>query len=281
MELIWQCLMDHGFDRQSAVVNLGGGMITDLGGFVAATYKRGIDFFHIPTTLLAMVDAAIGGKTGINYGVVKNQLGTITLPKATVIDTEFLKTLSDYDLKTGLAEVFKHGLISDRTLWEELGEIENFYSVRSWDAIIEKAVAVKVNIVEKDPTEKGMRKLLNFGHTIGHALESHLLETNRKISHGHAVALGMMAETHLSANYSGLSSESTEEIFRLLKKHYEIPSFSFEDIDALTALLRHDKKNVSGAFRFTLLEDIGKGVIDVEVSTEDGKEAIEFLNSVR
>lgn len=194
---IWSILADLGADRKSALLNLGGGVITDLGGFVASTFKRGIDFINIPTTLLGMVDAAIGGKNGVDLGALKNQIGVINAPKLVLIDTDFLETLPQNHMKSGLAEMLKHGLIFDKTYWNQFKDLKDL-NFDDLDQLIHRSVEIKNEIVCQDPTETGVRKALNFGHTLGHAIESHFLETPTLLLHGEAIAIGMVLESYIS-----------------------------------------------------------------------------------
>src|SRR5690606_38544696 len=194
---VWETMSETQASRKSLMINLGGGMITDMGGFIASTFKRGIDLINIPTSLLAMVDASVGGKTGIDLNGIKNLIGTFAMPELTLIHPEFLQTLPEREFRSGLAEMLKHGLIHDKNHWLELIEIENFDFI-SIDYLIEKSVKIKQEIVEKDPFENGIRKILNFGHTIGHALESQLLQTENPLLHGEAISVGMMVESILS-----------------------------------------------------------------------------------
>ena len=264
---VWTQLSQVGGDRKSLLINLGGGVVTDLGGFVAATFKRGIDFINIPTTLLAMVDASVGGKTGVDLGSLKNQVGVIEQPEMVLIFPEFLKTLEERQLKSGFAEMLKHGLIMDDAYWNHLcSGIDDAIGNEE----IQNSIKIKGDIVAKDPTEKNIRKKLNFGHTLGHAIESYFLNaTDREtLLHGEAIAIGMVLEGYLSHKLTGLSKIELDEIKRNFSKHYSPVKFSKSEIETVLELLKHDKKNEHGNINFVLLNRIGSAVIDVKVSTE-------------
>jgi len=271
---VWEKLSMGGGDRKSILINLGGGVVTDLGGFVAATFKRGIDFINIPTTLLAMVDASVGGKTGVDLGVLKNQVGIIKQPKMVLLFPEFLKTLEKRQLTSGFAEMLKHGLISDSQYWKELTASNDFHDITA----IRTSVAIKNGIVEKDPTEQNVRKQLNFGHTLGHAFESYFLDTETKtpLLHGEAIAVGMILEGYLSHALTGLSMLELDEIKRVFLNHFEKVDFTPTDIEIIVDLLKHDKKNAHGAINFVLLQEIGNTVLDVKVPPELYVEAFAY-----
>ncbi|MFD2585685.1 3-dehydroquinate synthase [Croceitalea marina] len=271
---VWQQLSDLGADRKSLLINLGGGVVTDLGGFVASTFKRGIDFINIPTTLLAMVDASIGGKTGVDLGVLKNQVGVINQPVMVLIFPEFLATLEERQLKSGFSEMLKHGLISDSTYWEELINTKDFSSTD----FIRKSVAIKNSVVLQDPTEKGIRKKLNYGHTIGHAIESYFLDSPhlKTLLHGEAIAIGMILEGYFSHELSGLSKLDLNEIKKAFLSHFKKVDFTDQDIEIIIDLLKHDKKNTHGNVNFVLLQEIGIPVLDVKVPLELFKKAFAY-----
>nr|WP_299339557.1 3-dehydroquinate synthase [Allomuricauda sp.] len=260
---LWQQLSNRGGDRKSLLINLGGGVLTDLGGFVASTFKRGIDFINIPTTLLAMVDASIGGKTGVDLGSLKNQVGVINQPEMVLVFPKLLKTLEHRQTVSGYAEMLKHGLIRDAEYWEKLRAAENFTEAES----IQKSIAIKNSVVQEDPTEQGIRKILNFGHTLGHAIESYFLESSDKPSllHGEAIAVGMILEAYLSHELKGLSKLSLHEIKQTFLKHFDRVHFEKEDIDVIVDLMRYDKKNAHGNINFVLLQEIGAAVTDIKV----------------
>lgn len=266
MEL-WQTLIDLGADRKSIILNLGGGVITDLGGFVACTFKRGIDFIHIPTTLLAMVDAAIGGKNGIDLGQLKNQIGVIKEPKAVVIDTIFLTTLPPREMRSGLAEMLKHGLIYDKNYWDEIKNISNL-NTDDLDRLVYQSVQIKNEIVSQDLTEKGIRKSLNFGHTLGHAIESYFLENENKptLLHGEAIAIGLILESYLSLELNLITKEEYAEIKYYISDIFEPIAFTSEDVEKIISLLIFDKKNEFGKIQFALLNGIGGISLNQNVS---------------
>lgn len=255
---VWQTLIELGADRKTLLVNLGGGVVTDLGGFVASTFKRGIDFINVPTSLLGMVDAAIGGKNGVDLGPIKNQIGVINPPRAVLIDTDFLSTLPNNQMRSGLAEMLKHGLIYDKTYWEKF---KNLSKLDHYDLeeLVYRSIEIKNQIVQQDPTENGIRKALNFGHTLGHAIESYFLDNNEKKSllHGEAIAAGMILEAYLSYEKQLLNWEDYIEIKTLLLSLYEPIDFSEKDIEEILTYLIHDKKNEYGKIQFSLLEGIG------------------------
>jgi len=251
---IWEQLTINNFDRNSLLINLGGGVIGDMGGFCAATYKRGIEFLHIPTTLLAMVDASVGGKLGIDFKGFKNQIGLFNNPKAVLISPEFLETLSESELKSGFSEVLKHALISDNSLWVKLKN--TLFTDLDWENIIDTSVQIKNKIVLADPFEKGERKKLNFGHTFGHAIESYYLEKGTPISHGEAVFMGMILETEIS----DLSENDKNEIKNYILSNFALPYTPKKSY--LHKFLINDKKNQDGKINFTLLSGIGNCSFD-------------------
>ena len=246
---IWEQLTINNFDRNSLLINLGGGVIGDMGGFCAATYKRGLEFIHIPTTLLAMVDASVGGKLGIDFKGFKNQIGLFNNPKAVLISSVFLETLAESELKSGFAEVVKHALISDNSLWLKLKNTP--FTDLDWEDIIDTSVQIKNKIVLADPFEKGERKKLNFGHTFGHAIESYYLEKRTPISHGEAVFMGMILETKIS----DLSESDKNEIKNYVLSNFALPYTPKKS--SLHKFLINDKKNQNGKINFTLLNGIG------------------------
>jgi 3-dehydroquinate synthase len=251
---IWEQLTINNFDRNSLLINLGGGVIGDMGGFCAATYKRGLEFIHIPTTLLAMVDASVGGKLGIDFKGFKNQIGLFNNPKAVLISSEFLETLAESELKSGFAEVVKHSLISDNSLWLKLKNTP--FTDLDWEDIIDTSVQIKNKIVLADPFEKGERKKLNFGHTFGHAIESYYLEKGTPISHGEAVFMGMILETKIS----DLSETDKNEIKNYVLSNFALPYTPKKS--SLHKFLINDKKNQNGKINFTLLNGIGNCSLD-------------------
>lgn len=264
--ILWNALSNAGADRKSVLLNLGGGVITDLGGFVAATFKRGIDFINIPTTLLAMVDAAIGGKTGVDMGSLKNQIGVIQEPEMVLIFTDFLKTLAEDQLNSGSAEMLKHGLVQDEAYWDELRKTTNYAD----EVLIRKSVEIKTGVVNQDINESGLRKILNFGHTLGHAIESYFLEKkgHRTLLHGEAIAIGIVLEAYISNQLTGLSKLLLDEIKTTFLSRFEKITITPEDIEVILELLRYDKKNSHGKINFVLLPTIGKAKADLQVPEE-------------
>ncbi|MAM18733.1 MAG: 3-dehydroquinate synthase [Bacteroidota bacterium] len=278
---VWNAMSELDGDRKSLMINLGGGVVTDLGGFVASTFKRGIPFINIPTTLLAMVDASVGGKTGVDLGNLKNQVGVIVQPEMVLIDTNYLSTLPQPQMRSGLAEILKHGLIADEKYWKKLRAM-NELKYSDLDDIIEKSVKIKANIVDRDPYERDERKTLNFGHTLGHAIESFCLSNpDRKILlHGEAIAIGMILEAYISAEEKDFPKEKLEDLNNFIKDIYGVDSFSSKEIKQIQKLLKYDKKNEYGRINFVLLEDIGLPVIDCEVDPDLIEKSFDYyLNS--
>lgn len=272
---VWEALSELGADRKSILINLGGGVLTDLGGFVASTFKRGIDFINVPTTLLAMVDASVGGKTGVDLGVLKNQVGVINQPVMVLILPDFLDTLEPRQVKSGFAEMLKHGLIQNKAYWETLKKAKTLISLKKH---ILTSVQIKNEVVLQDPTEQGIRKILNYGHTLGHAIESYFLENEAKktLLHGEAIAIGMILEGYLSYKLSGLSKSILEDIKNTFLHSFEKVEFSELDINAILHLMKYDKKNSHGKVNFVLLKAIGKPEIDVEIPLELFEEAFVY-----
>ena len=261
---VWTGLSGAGADRKSLLVNLGGGVVTDLGGFVASTYQRGIDFINIPTTLLSMVDASVGGKTGVDLGSLKNQIGVINQPVMVLVDTEYLKTLDGRELRSGFAEMLKHGLICDAAYWQELSALR---PEQVTGQHIYRSVALKNDVVQQDPTEKNLRKILNFGHTLGHAIESYFLNSggSEPLLHGEAIAVGMILESFLSVELCGLPQADCDAIKQLILAQFPRVSISRQQREAISTLLVHDKKNAHGRIYFSLLEGIGNACYNKEV----------------
>lgn len=276
---MWLKLSNSGATRHSLMINLGGGMVTDLGGFAAATFKRGIPFINIPTTLLSMVDAAVGGKTGINFNGLKNEIGAFAPASEVIIDSEFLKTLDNENIMSGYAEMLKHGLISNQDNWKELIKFD-FCNDINYDLLqqmIAKSVAIKEKVVEQDPCEKGIRKSLNLGHTIGHALESFSLQSEHPSLHGYAVAWGLVSELYLSHIKSGFPKDILWKTTTFIKEHYGKLHFSCKDLEKLYEFMTHDKKNESSdSINFTLLSNIGEININQTVSKEEIFESLDF-----
>ena len=266
---VWGALSDLGGDRKSILINLGGGVISDLGGFVACTFKRGIDFINIPTTLLSMVDASIGGKNGVDLGNLKNQIGIIREPKAVIVDTQFLSTLPQNEMRSGLAEMLKHGLIFDKKYWDKFKDLKSL-NTDNLNELIHQSIEIKNEIVCEDLTENGIRKSLNFGHTLGHAIESYFLENDNKTSllHGEAIAVGMILESFISREKGLLKNEEYQEIKYIINDIFERIEFTQNEIEKIIELLIFDKKNEFGKVQFALLDGIGKIKINQESDNE-------------
>ena len=275
--MVWKGLQEGGASRHSCMINLGGGMVTDLGGFAASTFKRGINFINIPTTLLAMVDASVGGKTGINFEGLKNEVGVFNDSKFVILDTEFLKTLDDENICSGYAEMLKHGLISTEAMWEELVGFDLANpDLKQLQRMVGDSVKVKERIVEQDPHEKGIRKALNLGHTFGHAFESWALK-RKPILHGYAVAFGLIPELYLSVAKTGFPTEKMRQTVTFIKENYGTLNITCDDYDELIELMQHDKKNQNGIINFTMLGAIGDIRINQTATTEEIKEALDFF----
>ena len=275
VQYIWSQLVYNHADRKSLLINVGGGMVTDIGGFAASCYQRGIDFVNIPTTLLGMIDAAVGGKTGIDFQGLKNQIGLFSQPLAVIVLFEFLETLPKRELLSGLAEIIKYGFIVDKSFLEAKLDNNPIYPINP--SFVDKAIEAKSQITLNDANENGLRKILNFGHTIGHALETYLLDTKNSIKHGEGVALGMLPALYLSEKYCNLNHQITlyyKDIYRQNFNRYNLKDVS---VDALMEIMRHDKKNEGGEIRFVLIKDLGKPVYDVVVQPEDIVDSINYL----
>lgn len=266
---IWKTLSDLGADRNSLMINLGGGVVTDIGGFIASTFRRGIDFIHIPTSLLAMVDAALGGKNGIDLGHLKNQIGTIVLPKMVLVIPDFLNTLPQAEYRSGLAEMIKHGVIYSEEYFSYFENLKN-YDAAILTQLIHDSIQIKLNIAEADPFEENQRKTLNFGHTLGHAIESYFLsdESKKRLLHGEAIAIGMILETYLSHRQLGLSEKELKRITKAILAVYKKVRFTKKDIQEIIQLLKYDKKNRGSQINFVLLNKIGDCALDEQVSNE-------------
>ena len=249
--------------------------MTDIGGFAASCYQRGIDFINIPTTLLGMIDAAVGGKTGIDFQGLKNQIGVFSQPLAVVILFEFLETLPKRELLSGLAEIIKYGFIVDKAFLE--AKLQNDPVNLVNPVLIKEAIEVKDEITRNDTNEKGLRKILNFGHTIGHAIETYLIENHKEIRHGEGVALGMIPALHLSEKYCGLNHDITLKYKEIYRENFNRIDINDIPVNALMEIMRHDKKNEGGDIRFVLIEDYGKPIYDVVVKPEDIIDSITYL----
>ncbi len=276
---IWQHLTNHEFDRKGLLINLGGGVIGDMGGFCAATFKRGISFIQIPTTLLSQVDASVGGKLGIDFFGFKNHIGLFKTPDLVLIDTCFLNTLPSREIRSGYAEIIKHCLISDFQKWEELSSIA--FQNQNWDDLVQHSIKVKDQITLADPFESGIRKILNFGHTIGHAIETHFLGIpEKKLFHGEAIAIGMICEAYLSLEKGFLSQNEVEEIAQYILSIFGKQKINQEDIDLLIPYTIQDKKNESNVVMASLLESVGKANFNIPLSEDDIERSIYYYNSL-
>ncbi|MDN3493727.1 3-dehydroquinate synthase [Winogradskyella bathintestinalis] len=277
---VWEALSEYNADRKSLLINLGGGVVTDLGGFVASTYMRGIAYINMPTSLLAMVDASVGGKTGVDLGALKNQIGVINEGALVGIDTTFLDTLPQNEMVSGFAEMLKHGLIYNKEYWNILTHLEKL-DISDLDRLIYDSVVIKNKVVTEDPGEKGLRKILNFGHTLGHAIESYFLENADKtpILHGEAVAIGMLLESYLSTKICGLSVKELDIINEGILKTFTKVNITKNDQKHIIDLLQYDKKNSHGIVKFVLLEAIGQPKLDCVVSNELILEAFDYYSN--
>jgi 3-dehydroquinate synthase len=272
---IWQAMTDNELDRHSLVINLGGGVIGDMGGFCASTYKRGIDFIQIPTTLLSQVDASVGGKLGIDFQGLKNHIGVFQIPNIVLIDDVFLKTLPYSELRSGFAEIIKHCLIMDGKKWDEIRRKD--FEEQDFKDLIAHSVNIKQHVVEADPTEKGLRKILNFGHTLGHAIETYFLgKPKLHLLHGEAIAAGMICEAFLSFKRGMIDQKTLENIEEFIFSVYGKATITASDIEPIIALTAQDKKNKGKEVRFSLLEEAGKCGYDISVSKAEMKRALEY-----
>jgi 3-dehydroquinate synthase len=272
---IWQAMTDHELDRHSLMINLGGGVIGDMGGFCAATYKRGIDFIQIPTTLLSQVDASVGGKLGIDFQGLKNHIGVFEIPKTVLIDAVFLKTLAFNELRSGFAEIIKHCLIMDADKWNIIRRKD--FEEQDFNDLIAHSVAIKQQIVAADPTEKGLRKILNYGHTLGHAIETYFLgKPKLHLLHGEAIAAGMICEAYISYKRNMIDQKTLANIEEFVFSVYGKATIKESDIEEIIALTAQDKKNKGKEIRFSLLEGSGKCTYDIDVSKAEMKKALEY-----
>ena len=268
---VWKELGDQGATRHSLMINLGGGMVTDLGGFAASTFKRGIQYINRPTTLLAMVDASVGGKTGINFNGLKNEIGVFSPAEYVLIDTTFLKSLDAHNLLSGYAEMLKHGIISTTEHWAELLNFDmNQIDYQALQQLVAHSVSIKEDIVAKDPFEKNIRKALNLGHTIGHAFESLALENNRPVLHGYAVAWGIICELYFSHTRVDFPKDKLRQTIQFIKDNYGVLTFDCKQYNRLYEFMTHDKKNSAGIINFTLMGEIG----DIRINQSANKEEI-------
>ena len=272
--IIWQQLTDIKFTRKSLLINLGGGVIGDMGGFVAATFKRGIQFINIPTTLLSQVDASIGGKLGIDFNEFKNHIGVFKDPDAIIICDEFLSTLGRRELKSGFAEIIKHGLIYDLNYWKEI-RMNLFSEITNWQYLIKKSVFLKADVIEKDPYESGLRKILNFGHTLGHGIESWYLDTEKDLLHGEAIAAGMIMEAKIALDLGLIKEKYFKEVVNYIDQVFDRITL-FPPFDKIKSLLRQDKKNHGSTIMFSLINGPGSCLFDIKVNDTQIEDAINF-----
>ena len=273
-KIIWQQLTDFKFTRKSLLINLGGGVIGDMGGFVAATFKRGIQFINIPTTLLSQVDASIGGKLGIDFNEFKNHIGVFKDPDAIIICDEFLNTLCRRELKSGFAEIIKHGLIYDLNYWKDI-QMKLFSKITDWQYFIKKSVFIKADVIEKDPFESGLRKILNFGHTLGHGIESWYLDNEEDLLHGEAIAAGMIMEAKLALDLGLIEEKYFEQVVNYIDQSFDRITL-FPPFDKFTSLLRQDKKNQGSTIMFSLINGPGSCLFDIKVKDNQIADAINF-----
>lgn len=276
---IWKEMMLLGLSRKALTINLGGGVIGDMGGFCASTFKRGMDFIQVPTTLLSQVDASIGGKLGIDFMQVKNSIGLFKNPLGVFIDPIFYKTLSKEELRSGFAEIIKHSLIASKDQWIQIRNYKDLSTV-NWQALLGPSLLIKKQIVEEDPFEKGIRKALNFGHTIGHAIEGHALDTNKPLLHGEAIAIGMVCESFLSFMQVGLSQEAVTQISRYILEVYGHYPLNPEYYEAYLRLMQNDKKNEGSEINFSLLPEIGQVRINQTCTPEVILQSLQFYNDL-
>ena len=273
---LWENFTDLEITRGDLILNIGGGVVSDLGGFVAATYKRGVDVINVPTTLLAMADASVGGKVGVNFHQLKNQLGYFSNPKAVFVNTAFLQTLPDREFVSGYAEMVKHALIADVNSWRKMIK-KGSPSIDFVTDLLPNSVAIKNRYVQEDPLDNGIRKTLNFGHTIGHAIETLFMDSDTEVLHGEAVAAGMMAAAYISTKKTGLSEASLKEISEYLNTVFDLEFVTWLLAENLELPLKHDKKNAGSTLKFVLLTEPGKSVYNQEVSMEMALEAFEYV----
>ena len=271
---IWEKMTNAHFDRKALLINLGGGVIGDMGGFCAATYKRGISFINLPTTLLSQVDASVGGKLGIDFRGYKNHIGLFQEPEQVFVYPHFIKTLPHEELRSGFAEVIKHSLIQDADYWPEVRR--QGLDVTDWTEHIAHSIKIKSSVVDADFKEGGLRKILNFGHTIGHAIESFYLETEQRLLHGEAIAIGMIAETFLSVKYCDMPEDQATQVSQFLLDIYDYREIDKQDEEAIVQLTLQDKKNEGGTVKASLLRQIGEATYDIPITAADVREGLSF-----
>ena len=270
-QVVWNQMLNNNCDRKSLMINLGGGVIGDLGGFCASTYMRGIDFIQVPTTLLSQVDASVGGKLGVDLNHIKNIVGVFNNPQMVWVDTSFLSSLPANELRSGYAEVIKHCLIADKVMWNSLKLYASPNDIQDWSKIVEDSIRIKNNVVTEDPKEQGKRKILNFGHTIGHAIESFLLDTEHKLLHGEAIAQGMILEAQLSWEKSKLSEADFQEVKSYIELVFGPLEKKHIDVQKIISNARKDKKNFAGEIKMASIDEIGSCLYDISISPDEIK----------
>ncbi|MCB2219992.1 MAG: 3-dehydroquinate synthase [Bacteroidetes bacterium] len=278
---LWLQLTNNGADRNSVLINLGGGVLSDLGGFVASTFKRGIRYVNIPTTLLSMVDASIGGKVGVDMNGLKNQIGVFSNPQVVFVIPEFLDTLPDRQMSNGFAEIVKHALIYEKHYWDELSA-KQFREIKNWKEIIDWSMEIKNYFVTEDPLDTGFRKVLNYGHTIGHAIEAFSLQhDDEPLLHGEAIAIGLICESYISQKVAGLPQDELDEIIHYVLNNFDHYSFRSGNFDLIIDIMKHDKKNTGNQFNFTLLTSIGNSLINQQVDISLVRESLQFYLNIQ
>jgi len=276
--LIWKKLTNYKFDRNSLLINLGGGVITDMGGFIASTYKRGIKFINIPTTLLSQVDASIGGKTGIDFFEFKNHIGLFNNPSQIIISTEFLKTLNNREIKSGFAEIIKHSLIYESGYFNKI--LKYKWDEQVWKYHIKKSINIKSEIVTKDPKDLGIRKILNFGHTIGHGIESTFINSRNKLLHGESILIGILCESYISTIKTGLSKINLKKISNYILANYNFKKIKKSNFKKIINNLIQDKKNKNGFIKMSLLKNIGISTYNITISKNEIIESLLYFNNL-
>lgn len=277
---LWQEMINGNADRNSILINLGGGVVSDLGGFVASTLKRGIRYLNIPTTLLSMVDACFGGKVGVDMKGLKNQIGLFANPQSVFIIPEFLDTLPERHIRAGFSEIIKHSLIYEKHFWDDLSVI-HFDEITDWKEMIDWSVEIKNYYVNEDPLDTGFRKVLNFGHTIGHAIETYSLQhDDHSLLHGESVAIGLICEVYISHKVLGLPKTDMDEIIQYILSVFEYYPLRSGNFDLIIDIMKHDKKNNGGSINFTLLKSIGNSVIGQEVDTNIIGDSLRFYQNL-
>ena len=273
---VWESLSNFNFDRNSLIINLGGGVICDLGGFVAATYKRGIDFINVPTTLLSQVDASVGGKLGIDFNNYKNQIGVFREPSMVIIDTNFLDSLPVREMRSGFAEIVKHCLIKDQAKFDEISQLN--WKENNWKELINHSIRIKYSVVKNDMNEVGPRKILNFGHTIGHAIETTYLSKEKKFLHGEAISIGMICEAYLSNLFEKLSKDELNKISKFIKNTYDTRKLNY--FEEIIENSYQDKKNINQKIRTCILNGIGNCEYDYEITPNQIVKSLEYYNNI-